>query len=209
MFVQPLWASVLQFTLPVRHSYRSTWMITAIYAVGAIAAGALLPRIEDRLLPSLVSPVSVPAALAIYSSIASGMIALTGIVFSLTFVMVQFSATAYSPRLVLWFARDPLLAHAFGTFTATFLYAIAALEWLDRGAPGRVPLISALTVLGLLLTSVAMFVGLINRVALLQISRTLSFTGDQGRKVIDALYPQRSTAVPDITPRPPALARVT
>ena len=210
MFVQPLWASVLQSTLPVRHSYRSTWMITAIYAVGAIAAGALLPRIEDRLLPSLVSPVSVPAALAIYSSIASGMIALTGIVFSLTFVMVQFSATAYSPRLVLWFARDPLLAHAFGTFTATFLYAIAALEWIDRnGVPGRVPLVSALMVLGLLLTSVAMFVGLINRVALLQISRTLAFTGDQGRQVIDALYPQKSTAVPDITPRPPALVRVT
>jgi len=194
----------------VRRSYRATWTITAIYAISAIAAGALLPRIEDRLLPSLVSPVSVPAAMAIYSSIASGMIALTGIVFSLTFVMVQFSATAYSPRLVLWFARDPLLAHAFGTFTATFLYAIAALEWIDRaGAPGRVPLVSTLMVLGLLLTSVAMFVGLINRVALLQTSRTLAFTGDQGRKVINALYPQWSTAAPDITPQLPAMAPVT
>ena len=194
----------------MRRSYRATWTITAIYAISAIAAGALLPRIEDRLLPSLVSPVSVPAAMAIYSSIASGMIALTGIVFSLTFVMVQFSATAYSPRLVLWFARDPLLAHAFGTFTATFLYAIAALEWIDRaGAPGRVPLVSTLMVLGLLLTSVAMFVGLINRVALLQTSRTLAFTGDQGRKVINALYPQWSTAAPDITPQLPAMAPVT
>jgi uncharacterized membrane protein len=44
----------------------------------------------------------VNAAIGFYSAIASGMIALTGIVFSLTFVMVQFSATAYSPRLVLW-----------------------------------------------------------------------------------------------------------
>jgi uncharacterized membrane protein len=194
----------------VRRSSRATWTITSIYAVAAIAAGALLPRIEDRLLPSLVSPVSVSAAMAIYSSIASGMIALTGIVFSLTFVMVQFSATAYSPRLVLWFARDPLLAHAFGTFTATFLYAIAALGWIDRtGATGRVPLVSALTVVGLLLASVAMFVGLINRVALLQISRTLAFTGDQGRKVIDALYPQRSTDATDIAPRRPARALVT
>jgi len=194
----------------VRRSHRATWTITSIYAVAAIAAGALLPRIEDRLLPSLVSPISVQAATAIYSSIASGMIALTGIVFSLTFVMVQFSATAYSPRLVLWFARDPLLAHAFGTFTATFLYAIAALEWIDRASsPGRVPLVSALTVLGLLLTSVAMFVGLINRVALLQISRTLAFTGDQGREVIDTIYPQPSTAPVDIAPRRPPLTPVT
>lgn len=37
-------------------------------------------------------------AIGIYSVIASGMIALTGLVFSFAFVMVQFSATAYSPR---------------------------------------------------------------------------------------------------------------
>jgi len=52
---------------------------------------------------------SISSATAIYSSIASGMIALTGIVFSLTFVMVQFSASAYSPRLVQWVARDPVI----------------------------------------------------------------------------------------------------
>ena len=167
------------------------WVVTAVYAAGAIAAGVLLPRIENRLLPHLASPVSAAAAMAIYSSIASGMIALTGVVFSLTFVMVQFSATAYSPRLVLWFARDPLLAHAFGTFTATFLYAIAALAWVDRaGTAEGVPLISALTVVALLLASVAMFVGLINRIAMLQINRTLAFTGDHGRGVIDSTYPE-------------------
>jgi uncharacterized membrane protein len=167
------------------------WTVTAVYAGAAIAAGVLLPRLESRLLPRLLSPVSVTAAVAIYSSVASGMIALTGVVFSLTFVMVQFSATAYSPRLVLWFARDPLLAHAFGTFTATFLYAIAALAWVDRGtAAGRVPLVSALMVLTLLLASIGMFIGLIQRVAALQISRTLAFTGDLGRQVIDTTYPE-------------------
>jgi len=67
------------------------------------------------------------------------MIALTGIVFSLTFVMVQFSATAYSPRLVLWVARDAVMSYALGVFTATFLYAITALVGVDRGGSGRVP----------------------------------------------------------------------
>lgn len=70
---------------------------------------------------------SVGPAIGIYSAIASGMIALTGIVFSLAFVMVQFSATAYSPRLVLWIARDPVVSHALGIFTATFFYALTAL----------------------------------------------------------------------------------
>src|SRR5579864_6641039 len=110
----------------------STWGVPALYAAIAIAAGLTFPRIENRIFPGHVSAMSVPAAMAIYSAIASGMIALTGIVFSLTFVMVQFSATAYSPRLVLWIARDPVMSHALGIFTATFLYAIAALAGLDR-----------------------------------------------------------------------------
>jgi hypothetical protein len=59
---------------------------------------------------------------------------------------------------VLWFSRDPVLAHAFGTFTATFLYAVAALGSVDpAGAPGRVPLISTVMMFALLLASVAMF----------------------------------------------------
>ena len=96
------------------------------------ASACSFRRIEAGCFRRFVSPVSVAAATATYSLIATSMIALTGIVFSLSFVMVQFSATAYSPRLVLWFSRDPLLAHAFGTFTATLLYAIAALGGIDR-----------------------------------------------------------------------------
>jgi hypothetical protein len=56
---------------------------------------------------------------------------------------VQFSATAYSPRLVLWVARDAVVSHALGVFSATFLYALVMLAWVDREAAGKVPFISA------------------------------------------------------------------
>ncbi|HET9166900.1 MAG TPA: DUF2254 domain-containing protein [Candidatus Angelobacter sp.] len=164
------------------------WLIPGLYATTAIAASVILPRIEHYVFPHLKAEASVETSIAIYSSIASGMMALTGIVFSLTFLMVQFSATAYSPRLVMWIARDPVLSHAVGVFSATFLYAIAALEWLDRNNSRRVPFISALVVIVLLLASVAMFVGLIHRIGRLQINRMLIFTGDQGREVIEKLY---------------------
>src|SRR5580765_985559 len=179
-----------------RNSQITVWLVPLLYAATAILFGFTVPRLAHSYLPGFVSSISVNAAIGIYSAVASGMIALTGIVFSLTFVMVQFSATAYSPRLVLWFAKDPLLAHAFGMFTATFLYALTALAWVDRaGASAHVPLISGLAVIALLIASVAMFLGLINRVALLQISRTLAFTGDQGREVIDTIYPELSQPV--------------
>jgi uncharacterized membrane protein len=165
------------------------WGIPAIYAAVAMTAGLTLPHVEGRWFPGLVLPMSVSSATAIYSSVASGMIALTGIVFSLAFVMVQFSATAYSPRLVLWIARDPMLSHALGVFTATFLYAIAALTGVDRNASGKVPFISAWIVVGLLIASVGMFVGLIQGIGLLQVNRMLIFTGDRGRRVIATTYP--------------------
>jgi len=168
------------------------WSTPAVYAAAAIAAGLTLPRFEARLFPGLATPISVSAATAIYSSIASGMIALTGIVFSLTFVMVQFSATAYSPRLVLWVARDPAMTHALGVFTATFLYAIAALAGVDRGGSGIVPFVSAWVSVGLLIASSAMFVVLIHRISLLQINNMLVFTGDQARRVIETTYPKRA-----------------
>jgi uncharacterized membrane protein len=170
-----------------------TWGIPALYAAAAIVAGLTFPRIESRLFPELISKLSVSSAMAMYSSIASGMIALTGIVFSLTFVMVQFSATAYSPRLVLWIARDPVMSHSLGIFTATFLYAIAALAGVDRDGSGRVPSVSVWLVVGLLLASVAMFISLIHRIGLLQVNRMLIFTGDQGRAVITTLYPSATS----------------
>lgn len=166
----------------------STWGIPAVYAVVAVAAALTFPRMETRLFPGLVSALSVSTATAIYSAIASGMLALTGIVFSLTFVMVQFSATAYSPRLVLWIARDPVMSHSLGMFMATFLYAIAALGGVDRNASGRVPFVSVWLVVALLLGSVVMFIALIQRIGMLQVNRMLVFTGEQGRTVITKLY---------------------
>jgi uncharacterized membrane protein len=171
----------------------TAWVIPLLYAAGALILGFTVPRLAYNVLPGFVSTVSVNAAIGIYSAIASGMIALTGVVFSLTFVMVQFSATAYSPRLVLWIARDPVISHSLGVFTATFLYAIAALAWVDRGASGRVPLSGTVFVTALLIVSVIMFIFLIQRVAMLQVNRMLIFTAGQGREIIENLYPPLDT----------------
>ena len=169
--------------------FRSDWGIPALYAGTALLAGMTFPRFESQVFPGLFAQVSVSAAMSFYSAVASGMITLTGIVFSFTFVMVQFSATAYSPRLVQWIARDSVISHALGVFTATFLYAIAALTQVDRNGSGKVAFVSGWIVVGLLIASTGMFIALINRISMLQISQMLVFTGDKGREVIAASYP--------------------
>jgi hypothetical protein len=47
--------------------------IPACYAVAAVVAGLVLPRLETRLFPDLLSSWSASATLAIFSAIASGL----------------------------------------------------------------------------------------------------------------------------------------
>ena len=96
------------------------WLIPMAYTLLSVAASLVLPRLEHVYLAGFTHDVSVGSALAFFSSVSSGMMALTGMVFAIAFVVVQFSAIAYSPRLVAIFASNPVLFHALGIFFATF-----------------------------------------------------------------------------------------
>src|SRR5215813_2521740 len=164
------------------------WLIPMVYVAASVACGLVVPRFEQAYFASYTLSLSVASAQAYLSAAASGMMALTGIVFAMAFVMVQFSAIAYSPRLVLWFARDHALFHSLGVFSATFLYALFALAWVDRGGSGTVPLFSAIVVAVLLVTSMLLFARLIQRLTDLQISSVLRLIGDKGRRGIADMF---------------------
>jgi uncharacterized membrane protein len=164
------------------------WFIPMFYVSGAVLGGLALPRIEQAYLSSYTLALSVASAQALLSAAASGMMALTGIVFAMAFVMVQFSAIAYSPRLVLWFARDRTLFHALGAFTATFVYALFTLAWVDRGTSAKVPLFSMLLVGILIIIGMLTFSRLMQRYGDLQIGNVLHLVGDQGRAVIGDMF---------------------
>jgi len=85
------------------------WLIPMLYTVASVTAGLILPRMEHAYLADYAENISVGSALAFFSSVSSGMMALTGIVFAIAFVLVQFNAIAYSPRLVVMFASSPKL----------------------------------------------------------------------------------------------------
>jgi len=190
-----------------RAKHVPNWGIPLLYAISAVVAGLTLPRFEFHFLPGVLAGISPATALAVFSAIASGMMALTGVVFSLVFVMVQFSAVAYSPRLSLWVARDRVIWHSLGVFTATFLYSIATMNWVDRYGLGKVPFFSGWLVTLLLVASVFMFVALVDRISMLQVHRMLAFTGAQGRDVIEELYPPLET--PHTTADPEEFQRLT
>ncbi|HSV22955.1 MAG TPA: DUF2254 domain-containing protein [Xanthobacteraceae bacterium] len=164
------------------------WLIPMIYVGGSVVCGLGLPRLEYAYLASYAFNLSVASAQAYLAAAASGMMALMGIVFALAFVTVQFSAIAYSPRLVLWFARDHSLFHSLGTFAATFIFALFTLAWVDREASGWVPQFCGVLVVIMLSFSMLLFSRLIQRLTDLQITNVLQLIGDRGRKVIAGMF---------------------
>jgi uncharacterized membrane protein len=165
------------------------WLIPLVYTAASVTAGLTLPRLEHIYLAAYTHDTSVSSALAFFSAVGSGMMALTGIVFAIAFVMVQFSAVAYSPRLVIMFASNPALYHTLGVFFATFTYSLAALNWTDRGGSGAVPLFSTLLVGVLLVISMLAFSWLVQSLNDLQIHNVLRVIGARGRTVIRTMFP--------------------
>jgi uncharacterized membrane protein len=163
------------------------WLVPMIYAAASFVGGITLPRLEHAYFP-YASGISIASAQAFFAAVASGMITLTGIVFSVGLVMVQFGAIAYSPRLVLMFARDPKLFHSLGVFIATFTYSLAVLAFIDRDGSGIVPLFSGFVVAGLLLLSMLLFSALMKGLIDLQITNVLHLIGDNGREVIREMF---------------------
>jgi uncharacterized membrane protein len=163
------------------------WLIPFNYAVASIVGSLVIPRLEARYFAHDLE-LSISAAQAYLSAVASGMMALTGIVFSIAFVLVQFNAIVYSPRLVVWFARDRLLFHSLGMFVATFMYSLGTLAWIDRGGNGVVPLVSCALVVLMLIASVLLLSQLVQRLNNLQITQVLRIIGNKGREVIRETY---------------------
>lgn len=162
------------------------WVVPVMYVLLAIVLGLVLPRI-DRANPEL-HLLGALAAEQLLAAIASGMIAFTGIVFTISLIVSQFWSTAYSMRLMQWLRRTPITGHAFGVFTATFVYALVALaavgsnEEVDLGS-------TVFFALLLVLASVFVFLLLLySTLRQMNLSYVLSLIGDRGRGVVEAFY---------------------
>jgi uncharacterized membrane protein len=64
----------------------------------------------------------------VLSTIASSMITVAGVVFSITIVALTLASQQFGPRLLYSFMRDRGNQFVLGTFIATFLYCLLALR---------------------------------------------------------------------------------
>ncbi|MGI5860726.1 MAG: DUF2254 domain-containing protein [Myxococcales bacterium] len=193
-----------------RHSrmWDSTiWLLPVLWIALAALLGWRAPALGAAFMGASVAPLSSASAIATLTAIASGMIALTAIVFSLVFVALQFGSASYSPRLLRVLASNNLLSTALGVFTGTFIYALVAVRAVDLAGTSGINAVAVWVAWGWLLASVVTLVLLIPKVQSLSLVRVLPLIGHLSEHAISWLYPSRFDEQKESEPPPELHAR--
>ncbi len=140
------------------------WPLPMVALVSAIALGIGLPRLDAAIEDDL--PVALNdylfgggagAARTVLNAIATSLITVTSLTFSLTVLTLQLASSQYSPRLLRTFARDRFVQGTLALFVGSFVYALTVLRTVRTAEGGRdtfVPQLSVTVAFALTLASV-------------------------------------------------------
>ena len=133
------------------------------------------------------------AARSMLSAIATSMITVAGVVFSVTIVALSLASSQYSPRVLRNFMGDRATQAVLGLFVGIYAYCLVVLRTIrsaDEGE-GFIPSIAVVGGLGLALCGVAVLIYFIHHVASsIQASSILDRIAADTGKAIDWLFPQ-------------------
>lgn len=177
------------------------WFVPTAMVLGA-ALLALIVAEADRVLPEALRsgvPVNPESADDVLGIIAASTLTFVGVVFTISLVALQLASAQLSPRVIRTFVRARVTRLAFGTFLATYTFAMAALvvdgALQDEDAQSR-----ALTVaVVLVVASVVVFLVYVTAtMRLMQVSRVIDVVAVETRAAAAAVYPpeDRYLAVP-------------
>ncbi len=178
----------------------SLWFVPAVLAVAAALLALVLGAVDDRLAADgsqvLFSFGGSPeGARSVLSTIAQSMLTFTGLVFTITMLVLQLASTQLSPRVMRTFLRDQGNQVVLGIFVATFVFTLLVLREVRTPVDGRdafVPAISVWVAFALLLTSIAAFVWYIDHMAhAIRASTVIASIWSETAAAIERLYPER------------------
>jgi uncharacterized membrane protein len=172
----------------------------------ALVLGYVTPHVRDRWLPALGTDLGRDQVIAFLSSVATGMMAFTGLVFSLLLVLPQLGTSAYTPRIVSFWVKDRTIANATGVFTGTFLYSLMALRAVGIIQGSRSCALTLYIAFGWLLASLWMLARLVLLFTELTHANVLSMLGEQGTAAIARTYRKALAAPSEATARVPVPA---
>lgn len=183
----------------------SLWFVPALMVCSAVAAAVVLIELQTvpdtdlaQRWPRLLGA-GAEGARGMLSAIATSMITVAGVVFSITIVALSMAARQYSPRVLRNFVADRPTQVVLGAFVAVFAYCLVVLRTIrgpDEGA--FVPSFAVLGGVVLAFCAVGLLIYFIHHLALeIQMSSIVSRIGHDTRRTIDRLFPCQLGAASD------------
>lgn len=173
------------------------WAVPLAISVAAFVLGLVMPVLDLALAEYLpfVFQGGPEGARSMLSTIASAMISVTGVVFSITIVVLQLASSQFTPRVLGSFLDSRVTQTTLGVFTASFIYSLTVLRSVRTGfgdSEAFVPQVSVTLAFGFVVASVALFLAFIHRItSSIQVSNVISEIGDTSVALIDDIYPDQ------------------
>ena len=179
------------------------WAVPLACALAAAGLGLGLAALDRSLRTSLALPFlfagGPEGARALLSAIITSMISFTGLVFSITIVVLQLTSSQFSPRVLRTFLRDRFNQVALGVFVATFVYGLVVLRSVRGTAQVDpfVPQVSVTTSFAFVLASVVVFLGYIHHITqMIRAATIIDTIGRETAALIDRRHPADAAARP-------------
>lgn len=162
-------------------------LAAALLAYGLLAADDALAR-AGKELPGWIAPRGPANAFQVLSIIASSMITVAGVTFSIVIVALSLASSQFGPRLLVNFMRDTGNQVVLGTFVATFVYCLLVLRRVGDGE-GGVPEVAVAVGVALALASLGVLIYFFHHVSTsIQAGEVVSRAGRQLEAAIEAEF---------------------
>jgi uncharacterized membrane protein len=176
----------------------SLWALPGVILTMSVATAVATTLLDRRLSGDvrwaewLFFTGSPEAAREIFSTIAGSMLTITGVVFSITMLVLQLASSQFSPRALRTFLRDAPSKVALGTFVGTFAYALIGLSTVrSTDELEFVPRLTVTIAFVLILASLAMFLHYIHHTARkIQVTSIIKSIGEETIAAIERCLPE-------------------
>lgn len=175
----------------------SLWFVPSVLVLLGVAAALLLVELHpiiDRDLaldwPRLFGA-GAEGARGMLSAIATSMITVAGVVFSVTIVALTLTASQYSPRVLRNFMSDRPTQFVLGAFVAVFAYCLIVLRTIRGGDEGAfVPSLAVLGGVFMAFVGIALLIYFVHHVATaIQVDYIVQRIASDAAEAIDRLFP--------------------
>jgi len=144
------------------------WPFPVVGVVLALMLGVALPVVDARIDDGLPATIRTylfgggpDAARSVLSAVASSLITVTSLTFSLTVVTLQLASSQFSPRLLRTFSRDRFVHVTLALFLGTFTYSLMVLRTVRSGTQNQAAVVPQVSVTVAVLLTLASVIGLV------------------------------------------------